>query len=303
MRKKLQNTADEPGTPYALFELDLIGDPLFTIGVPATAPGEFKRMVFAAAKTYVMGNSSVDYMLRQYGHLWDFGVGPVDEFKSLYLEICRFVTNSVDEEIQRFTALRKLEDHIGLFAAGTAFLRLQTSFLSACLLLRQHYWLELSCILKLMLEQIAWSYAIRHSEPQTLFATSPTKAVTAFRNFYPTAGQLYGVLNEMSHISPRRTIDYLDFSQEEPQVYLASAQQSARNAYFLLLLVDMYIATSEFIFSDHYQKRHATELDLAGGSVLKAKLKILPAIERFRRRLNRLQKKHYRPKFKNLPAE
>jgi hypothetical protein len=46
---------------YALEDLELIGDPLFVIGVPANFPSRFKKYVFAAAKTYNLGNRSIDY--------------------------------------------------------------------------------------------------------------------------------------------------------------------------------------------------------------------------------------------------
>ena len=301
MTEDLPSLSYPKEVPHEAFELDLIGDPLFTIGVPAKAPSEFKRMVFAAGKTYVMGNRSVDYMLREYGAIWNVDDAKTHGFHSEYLDICYFVVSHLDGEIIRFKGIKN-DDHHGLFAAGSALLRLQTSFRCACFLLRQHCWLELACILKLILEQIAWSYVVRSLQGEVLFGAEPTKTVGVFKKFYSTAGKMYGLLNETSHISPERTIDYLDFSEKHPGVFLSSGQQSARYAYFLLLLVDMYLVTSEFIHADHYQKRQLTFIDGSGNVTLNPKRKLLKHIDRFRKRLDRLSKQYYRPKFGAQPT-
>jgi hypothetical protein len=286
------------GGSHELFELDLIGDPLFTLGVPANAPPRFKQMVFAAGKTYVMGNRSVDYMLREYGALWNFDDSKKHDFSPLFLEVCSFVIAHVDQEIDRFMAIPKKDDHPGLFAAGSALMRLYSSFRSACLLLRQHYWVEMACILKLILEQLAWSYVVCRLEGKLFFARVPSKAVATYKTFYPTAGKLYGWLNEASHVSPERTIDYLDFSGKRPGVYLSSSFEAAKHAYFLVLLVDMFLVTSEFMHGYRYEKLLYTRTDQAGDVTLNPRRKVLKTIEQFRKRLNRLRKRHFRPKFK-----
>jgi hypothetical protein len=159
--------------------------------------------------------------------------------------------------------------------------------------LRQHWWLELACILKLILEQIAWSYAVRSLEGEVLFGTEPTKTVSIYKQFYRAAGKMYGILNETSHVSPERTIEYLDFSGKHPGFSYRLDNRPQNCAYFLLLLIDMYLVTSEFIHGEYYERRLYTRLQ-SGKVTLKPRKKILVPIERFRKKLIRLSAKHPR---------
>jgi len=42
--------------PFDLEDLQLIGDNVFAVGVPISMPEDFKVRVFAAAKSYIVGN-------------------------------------------------------------------------------------------------------------------------------------------------------------------------------------------------------------------------------------------------------
>jgi hypothetical protein len=141
--------------PLGLCDYELIGDRLFGIGVPVGSPLEFKKMVFAAGKTYVLGNKSIDRVLKQYGKHWLSGSYP--EHSLLFQEIAEFVRLAIEKEAERFRSIPNKADHHGLFMSGCALFRLKTSFSTARFLLRQHYWIELACIEKLIFEQICWS--------------------------------------------------------------------------------------------------------------------------------------------------
>jgi len=276
---------------HELFEFDFIGDDLFSIGVPALLPSQFRKMVFGAAKTYVLGNASVDHTIRTYGANWNFEP-PRRGYYPLYREICYFVTSHINREVQRFLAIRRTNNHHGFFAARSALLRLQTSFRVACLLLRQHAWVELACILKLIVEQIAWSYAVRDLEGDALFWMAPTKAIGLVKAFCPNAPKVYGLLNETSHMSPEQTVEYLEFSTRHPGVYLTSARHTAKCAYFLLLLLDMYLLVSEYVHHGYYRSRYVS-VDRKKGEVLtKPNKKLVLKIQSFRKRLIAVQKKN-----------
>ena len=250
-------------------------------------------MVFGAAKTYLVGNASIDYTIRTYGDNWDFEP-PKRGYYPLYRDMCYFVTSHVDRDVQRFLAIRAKNNHHGFFAARTALLRLQTSFRVACLLLRQYAWVELACILKLIVEQIAWSYAVRHLEGDALFRMAPTKTIGLLKAFYPNASKMYGLLNKTSHMSPEQTVEYLEFSTRHPGVYLTSARQTAKCGYFLLLLVDMYLLVSEYVHYGHYRSRYVSIDSKKGEMLTKPNKKLLSKIESFRKRLIAVQEKNPR---------
>jgi hypothetical protein len=91
---------------HEFFEFDFIGDDLFSIGVPALSPPQFKKMVFGAAKTYLVGNASIDYTIRTYGENWDFE--PLKRgYYSLYRDMCYFVTSMLIEMCSDFSRFER----------------------------------------------------------------------------------------------------------------------------------------------------------------------------------------------------
>jgi hypothetical protein len=274
--------------PLGLCDFELLGDRLFGVGVPVGSPLEFKKMVFAAGKTYMLGNKSIDRVLKQYGKNWFSGSYP--EHSLLFQEIADFVRLTIETETARFISIPDKADHHGLFMAGCALVRLKTSFSTARFLLRQHYWIELACIEKLIFEQICWSYNIRHLQGSQLYDVSPTNAVKAFKTLYPEAGRIYGFLNDISHISPRRSKDYLDLSDMKNKgVFLASAKQTAKCAYLLLFLVDMFQVCSEYVYSDYFKKFLHTKPGKDDGLSLNPKRKTKAVTLKFQKCLKRVE--------------
>jgi hypothetical protein len=53
-----------------LDEMELIGNRVFTVGVPAGADPEFKAYIMAAGSTHAFGNRSVDHTLRRHCDKW-----------------------------------------------------------------------------------------------------------------------------------------------------------------------------------------------------------------------------------------
>lgn len=51
-------------------DYEYLGDDVLHVLIPKEYPLELKLMVLAALKTYLLGNKSVDYMLKKYGDEW-----------------------------------------------------------------------------------------------------------------------------------------------------------------------------------------------------------------------------------------
>lgn len=282
------------------WQMEMIGDHLFSIAVPTSSPAAFKKMVFAAAKTYMLGNKSVDHILKQYGDVWRFGEESLNPYESLYLDVCETVDEWVKTAVSRSSGIPDKRDHHGLFASGTALLRLQVSFSTALLLLREGKWLELACIEKLILEQIAWAYAVRDLEGDALFDTLPSKTIKLLHKVFPQAGQLYGWLNRDAHINPEQTIEYLDFSGVTPRVFLASPRRTARAAYFLLLLADLYQVCSEIVYAEYLESSCSIILKNGKFIGLKKRRPSVKIIKVFRRRLQNASKHNDMPENKRI---
>ena len=270
-------------TPFGLDELELIGDHMFVIGVPRRFPAAFKKYVFAAAKTYLSGNKSVDYMLRRYGDHWSFDEDVLDERTRLFQELANTIRSVVGDEERRFSRIKDKPDHLGLFAAGAALLRLQQSFRASILMATLGTRFEASCINKLILEQLAWGYAVRPLTDDRVFQVSPTKAVSELKRLVPLAGRLYGVLNRDAHIVAEQTKDYVLFEDDGPKVVLSSPDYSLVSLFYLLLLADMYVAVSEYVNGELYNSLQHVQRDSSGHLTLNPGRHLAAVIEERRR--------------------
>lgn len=145
--------------PYDLDDLQLLGDHIFAIGVPMSMPNEFKIRVFAAAKSYILSNKSVDYTLKKYGKRWDFTIQQ-DDPEMLIYELCLRVKQSSAVTISYLISIPGKPDLPNVFACTAAILRLKNSFKAALLCIRQGMHVETVAMSRLILEQIAWISAI-----------------------------------------------------------------------------------------------------------------------------------------------
>src|ERR1043165_1313507 len=96
--------------PFELCDLDFLWNSQFVIGVPASFPDRFKKMVFAAGITYILGNKSIDHVLKKYGEAWNFS-GRDSEHRKLFGELVEFVQSNVKTEIIRFNSIPDKADH------------------------------------------------------------------------------------------------------------------------------------------------------------------------------------------------
>jgi hypothetical protein len=249
------------------FEIDYLGDDLFTVGVPALAPAGFRHAVASAARGWLFEDPVLLAALQPYGGVELFQP-PKGGYYPLFRDIAYFVVRHIRAEIDRIGNIPRVPDQHGVFAAQNALVRLQSSYFAACALMRQYLWVEFACILKLILEQLAWSYAVRDLEGPKLFATKPSN----------------GFLNHTAHISPNLTAEYIEFGMRVPTVFLASAKYAARCAYFLLLTTDIYLLVSEFVHEQYYVSFNHLR-PTKRGAVSRERRKFLSEIMRFRRRL------------------
>lgn len=54
-----------------LDDYDILSTMTLSVAVPHRTTESFRKLIWAAMATYGFGNSSVDHVMRRYGHLWD----------------------------------------------------------------------------------------------------------------------------------------------------------------------------------------------------------------------------------------
>ena len=135
---------------------------------------------------------------------------------------------------------------LGQFAAGAALTRLHTSFTVLALLKRYGYGFESATVARLILEQLAWVYAVRNHEDRSLLDVIPQSSIAPLKELLPWAGKLYGRLSEYSHMKPELGSEYVERYENRYAVYSRRPiSWSPMLAWVYALLADAYLIVSE----------------------------------------------------------
>jgi len=133
-------------------------------------------MVWAASECYIHGNSSVDYFARRYCRSLPFA-RPDPSLRRLS-GVLTHAMLEVERVAGELTNGVVREHSLGLFASEAAMTRLRRTFECAAFLLMQASIYEVSALMRLALEQIAWSYAVHGIDDERLFSLSPTRSIS-----------------------------------------------------------------------------------------------------------------------------
>jgi hypothetical protein len=241
---------DYGDSPYGIEDIEIIAHGGgFSAGISFDAPDDSRKNILAAALARQFGLRSVDYTRKTY----------VEPHYNLRPERPEWLTKVIDitEESKRlvYTAadrayrIRNKPDHVGLFAAGAALLRLPITFRTATLTIRNGFHFESALLLRLIVEQLAWIVSVRELTNADLFEVDPHKCVSSLKEILPSMGRLYGELSRAAHIVPQTTLRYLDFSiRGDPWVKLLTFEHAVDDALWLLLLADAYCVVSELVY-------------------------------------------------------
>lgn len=235
------------------FEMtEFIGNDLL-IGVPFDAPEDFKRRIWAAANSYLYGNKSTDYFLRQYGEHWNFERPSRGRRRMAnFLRLCAIEAESIHFGI--VNGKDRTGCCVGLMAAEFTLGRIITTYKSVAFNLVQGYVFESAALMRLILEQLAWAYAIRRSEDGSFFEVSSTKCITGLKTIYPTAGKLYSQLSDYTHINPKLHPQFLDTSEDVVAICYRQHELCARFAVKFGELVDLFRVVLEATSFDYIDK-------------------------------------------------
>jgi hypothetical protein len=151
---------------------------------------------------------------------------------------------------------------LGLFAGEAALVRLKASFQCAIAIIAERYTFEAAVLLRLILEQMAWAYAVHDLEGKAVFRVRPTKAIGRLKAIFPQAGELYGTLSTYTHINPEITNQYLNvWGDGPPEVLYRDTVRSNFLALFLGVVADYYRVVAEAISYEHFRHPRASAWD------------------------------------------
>jgi len=231
----------------------ILGSTINPIAIPDGTSNQLKKYLSAALVADTMGNKSIDRTLQAYGDGWIFD-DKKSEFEKYRDELLQTVQRCYTVILDRRKQLDGLPDHIGLIRAGAAFMRLENSFQITLFLAKRDLYFECACVLKLILEQIAWAFSVYEIDAHDhVNAVSPSGSITALKTIIPYAGKVYGYLNNLAHIDTK-LLNELIHIDEQGAAYSALGRPTRvfQLGYYALIVADIFGIVMELIYRDHF---------------------------------------------------
>ncbi|WP_299229151.1 hypothetical protein [uncultured Psychroserpens sp.] len=213
-----------------------------------------RKYLKASLLTVSMGNTSVDHILKKYSEEFDNSfIEESNSTEKLIDEILTYSKLHVNELNNRLKKLDLSNGGIKIIASHAIFLRLNASFKAVNYLIKFGVYFESFSILRLIFEQLAFSYSISISDGDPDNFKSPTKAISDLKKYLKYAGKLYGVLSKATHIDRSTINEYLKIKEDMNHVVLNSTDYSLKACNHLLLIIDALECIFEFVFFDYMQ--------------------------------------------------
>jgi hypothetical protein len=236
---------------FNLFEMEIIGNHLFSAAIPYNSSFELKKDILSVLQAHTLGVTSIDYVRKKYGE--DLKLPEPDLEKRNLLKILDKINNEINSVKNIFINEVIRPKHVGLLAAEAALLRLWASFQSVILLISQSYSFEIFPILRMILEQIAWSYTVYEINAEIIYI-KPYTTISKLKGLAKIVGRLYGVLSSQAHLDPSIHNQYLKIADNRYYIIYSSSNLISYSLYLCLLTTDIYRIVSEKISIDFITK-------------------------------------------------
>jgi hypothetical protein len=232
---------------HDLDDYDVLSTPTLSVAIPYKTTESLRKLIWAAIVTYVFGNSSVDHVVRRYGHLWDKRTDKSFESDPRVLTLRRTYedVSAIADRLQKV----EVTGSLGQVCAKSALCRLEATFKAAYGLIRRDYVFETEAVVRMLLEQLAWAHEAFRTPESHLGDLNPTKCITPFKTFFRNAGKFYGELSEGAHLDPLIINHYLRFHREGTEVVRRSQSDSQRSGYYFTALASVYLKLVQQLFA------------------------------------------------------
>ncbi|MBT9596300.1 MAG: hypothetical protein IV094_09980 [Vitreoscilla sp.] len=237
-----------------LDDYDILAINALSVAVPYKTTESLRKLIWAAMATYVFGNSSVDHVIRRYGHLWSKRTDKSFESDPLLL-----ILRETQEDITRIAERLEVTGSttkLGHVCAKSALCRLEATFKAAYGLIRRNYIFETEAVVRMLLEQLAWAHEAFQASDSTIRTLNPTKCITPFKVVFKEAGTFYGELSEGAHLDPSIVENYLRFHKDGSKVIRRSRLDSQHSGYYLTALASVYLEVVQELFAPFGESEH-----------------------------------------------
>jgi hypothetical protein len=229
----------------------------YVIGVNKDYPAKLREMISAAAITYQLQNKSIDNVRRTYLADVKYEEDPggdrrVDRI--LRGESLALVNASVEFLRQYPTAISR-QPTMGEWIGDLTLLRVSYSFERAYAEADKGALYESVAIARMILEQIAWAYAVRDlDDVEQIRKKGTTRAIGEVARKFPVVGRLYGWMSNHAHWGYDAHVKVITHRDDFAGAIFASSEFKAVAYSMLLVLTDIHKKIFDSIVIGYPQK-------------------------------------------------
>lgn len=238
----------------------LYGNDINVIAVPHTFGPQLRLNCLASLTASQLGLQSVDYARNKYCSHLDLSVDNDD----LALILKTSLTQVDSSRRQMLESDVKIPSH-GSLSALFGLIRLSSTFASSSLLFRFGMMLEARALARMVIEQIAWAYAIDGLDELEVNSFKSQLSIGKLKRFIPHSARAYGVLSKAIHLSPPLDRYYVEVDQTEDGDVFSVRNRDSRDSctqssVILIILADMYSIVSDFLLKDKLGEFESIEM-------------------------------------------
>jgi hypothetical protein len=137
----------------------------------------------------------------------------------------------------------------GSIRLSNALIRMNAAFLAASHLIRLGFAFESEAVIRLGLEQVAWSNAVRRlTEPEEVEKLSGTGHITKLKSLFPGAGPVYNRLSDLAHVAPSTRERFMVEQDNGLMIRIQAPRDVAESMRLLVILMDAFLVVGEECF-------------------------------------------------------
>ncbi len=174
----------------------------YEVGVDNIYPAALREMISAAIVTYQLQNKSIDNVRKNYLRdlHYEEDPGGASRMDRACKARCFAQINRIDAVLKAYPPLLLRPPTVGEWIGDLTLLRIQYSFERAFAEADKGALFESVAIARMILEQLAWTDAIRpHNDIEVVKSKSASKAIASLAKKIPDVGRLYGWMSNHVH--------------------------------------------------------------------------------------------------------
>jgi hypothetical protein len=268
---------------FQLRDFDILLNQSWPVGVDSNYPSELRVRLTAASLSHQMGNNSVDHVVKRYLSDLTYDVTPHDRLDKRIAAGLKQQLIQLDETLVELAPEASV---LGQMVSKWALMRVPFSFDFAITCAQRGALFECLAIVRMILEQVAWSFDVRHLDDfDDITSREATQSIRVIRSIHPAAGLFYGWLSDHAHWSYDAHIKAFEPGAGTIGMRLANPLYKAQALAAILVLFAITHAAYLRIFEALGSTSHAQDIGAIDANSLIRELQTLASDDKDIRRL------------------